>query len=159
MYSLRRILKVPQRIFQRQTGSHIQGQTKGQKLEGPQAPQEWNKFILSICIMCETFLESGRSYKLTGTMKSPLTIWNLGNLVSWNGTNLCHLFASYVIPFWNQEGHTNWIKQWNPPKNLESCVPGILESWNGKNRFHRFAILPGCTHNKQIQPTSYGNSL
>ena len=39
MYSLGRRLKVPQGIFQRRTRGHIQGQTKGQKPEGPQAPR------------------------------------------------------------------------------------------------------------------------
>ena len=40
--------------------------------------------------MCDTFLESGRSQKLNGTMESPpknLESWNPGILESWNGTN------------------------------------------------------------------------
>ena len=38
---------------------------------------------------------------------------------------LCNLHA---IPFWNQEGHRNWIEQWNPPLRIWNL--GILESWN-----------------------------
>ena len=39
MYSLGRILKGPLGIFLRRTRGHIQGQTKGQKPKGPQAPR------------------------------------------------------------------------------------------------------------------------
>ena len=45
---------------------------------------EWNQVISSIFIVWDTFLESGRSKELKGTMESPLGIWNLGIIKSWN---------------------------------------------------------------------------
>ena len=38
------------------------------------------------------------------------------------------LFNLHVIPFWNQEGHRNWMERWNPPLRIWNL--GILESWN-----------------------------